>query len=577
MSNLASCSSFATATTTNARRRESARTVIQRLHAIPVQLFPTLANGEGGVTATRASGIEAQLGANSVCLLTTSAQPLSSTALGGPLSAAAVGHPLRNYAHAVAASHALRGGRVLLLCGPASASFSLANFTLQVERQWVVQAARHMPPPSRHDPPFDGSVSSSQRGVPRASSLDLNYSLLNTETQLRARQHAVIEAVSRVEVLACASMADVYAVCHAYVFPSSSFSTGATRSSVAAGGKGTPAGSSTRPESHVMNDLLPPTDANPSNGMHELTKGNTTSSCNAKEGLMDAVPLCVVESLTGPTTVTTLQERATGQFFPIPHYLLCLLQRRLQCALLVVELPRSMVSIATEGRYAHPPQQRFSADARTRSTSDNRASPLSEESVLADSDFVRQLRLPHEHLPPNASRSFAGASENAQRRRLTGKAARMEGTRDGAERLPQPPVSLHNIHFLVVYVEVDGIHCETPCDDNNKFEMSRNDVFGSSSFATNIISPGGLSLRYRLHLMKTSLAEVPPSARGSHRLNFRGDEDDTSSSRSSCVRQSGSGGWGSGSWSARSSRRNFTAAVPMYSGTWLQSTEWRDY
>ncbi|KPA85648.1 hypothetical protein ABB37_00046 [Leptomonas pyrrhocoris] len=570
-------SPFTVPTTTNVRRRESARAVIQRLHATPVQLFPSLENSGDDATAARDqqctashavpqpsdrrisspattvanADIKTELGTSSVCLLTTSAHPLSTaTALGGPLSAAAVARPLRHYAYTVAAAHTLRGGRVLFLLGPASASFSLACFTLEVEQQWVRRAAR-LASPSCGVPDNNNSL-----GVSTISSPDGNYASLNAAAPLRARRQAVIEAIARVEVLVCASMADVYAVCHAGVF-SSTASAENPKEDVAAGRKESAVMSPTLSASHMTTTHSPIAEANPNDPMEATAQVGATHLCDVgKRAVVNIIPLCVVEGLTGPTTTTTLQERATGQTFPIPHYLLCLLQRRLQCALLVVELPMSTVDTASGGRYSNgEPSRKSNESVGATHRTDNKTSLPSEEAVLADSDLIRRLRVPHTHPPPSVFASSTSEPETTTRRSLIGKAARREDARCTAECRTLPAVSLHNIHFCVLYVEVVGESRKTVHNSNTEFVCP---------VAAGLLSSDTLALCYRLHLMKTSLTDAPSAARGS-------------SGRRSGVRQGGSGDWGSGLCSVRSSWRNSAVYAPTYSGTWVHSSEWHEY
>lgn len=563
------------------RRRESARAVFQRLHAVPVQLFPSFTggavDGEGvavcdiddagslRTTASCGDAVKTELGANSICLLTSSSGTSahrSSLVLRSPLA-------LQRYAYEVAGAHALRGGRVMFMCGPASASFSLPRFTLQVERLWVMESFRQASPQAPQRSACAGSSSSND--VPSsASSNVLPPPPLSAAAQLQARQQAVMEAVARVEVLTCASMADVYAVCRAYTLPPPSYEVNSKSSSSATGARESPV-----PVPHVETHQLPITEA--SNSAEKLQR------------VPDVIPLCVVDGLTGPTSITTLQERATGQAFPIPHYLLCLLQRRLQCALLIVETPTSTVNMADEARNLNTQQQQqrcTEGDVAAGTRTDPRASLPSEELVLADSDFVRRLRVPHEHLLPQqpsslpASRGAAGMREcGAQRRTLRGRAPRLEEGERGsgeAEQWPSPPAppfSLHNVHLCVVYVEVDAVAHDVALS-NAALTRSGTGVVSRSSSA--LLSSYTLSLRYRLHLMKTWLSDGAGSARSSsRRSSFRADGAEEEGGRNSFgARRSGSGCWGSEARPGWSSRRNSAAYAPSYTGMWVQSREW---
>jgi hypothetical protein len=607
--------------------------VIQRLHATPVQFFPSLLHHVGQAdTAQRlydsalssrsarpptscastsaaapatCSGVKSELGVNSVCLLTSSPLPLSSTLLGGPLSAAAMRLPLRQYSYEVAASHALRGGRVLFLYGPACASFSLACFTLAVERQWVTEAAYRPSSLVEHSPqrldPSHSSQSTLQSGSP---DLAAPFASLNAvEEQLRARQQAVMAAVARVEVLACASMADVYAVCEAYTFPPADEDGGADNRGEAANERCNESAASSSPvlETHQRkaSAFVPKfsTGTAPYTG---VMKDKAETVVERGRRTVDVVPLCVVDGLTGPTTVTTLQERATGCVVPIPHYLLCLLQRRLQCALLVVEVPLATVAAANEGRFTGASLRegrqgkgsRVTGSLESDSCTRAAATLPFEECVLADSDLLSRLRVPHDHLTvTTASRPAMRTSENSIRQRENGKAVRWEdycASNGGgvAERWAQPPVSLHNVHLCVVYVEVDGIVTEAP---HRQEWGTRNKGGGAWAFpwSNELMLSSRLSLRYRLHLMKTALSGAPnsDSVRAGHRLSFRADDGEGcrasldapgSTGFTPGTRQSGSGGGRNGGWSARSSRRSSTTLAPVYTGTWVQSTDWRD-
>lgn len=540
------------AASTTVRRRESARALIHRLHATPVQLFPPTTSGGGGGTRSvegqrdATAVVRAELGPNSLCLVTTTPPSPSTRSFSGPvLATAATAVAVRDYVYGLAAAHALCGGRVVFLCGPGSASFSLPCFALQVEQQWVVGT------------PAVQTNSSSANG--------------GGALHLQARQRAVMDAVARVDVLHCASMSDVYAVCRAYTFSAAAEKVTSSAESVSGSKQESPreagpALSTTHAadaRSHSLGHRTPGEEASTRDAVGVgKSSGVRYPRNDVPVPAADVTPLCIVQGLSGPTVTTTLQERATGQLISLSHYLLCLLQRRLQCALVVVEVPTSAV------------------DAVGASHRSGTGALPSAEAVLADSDLVRRLRLPHEHRPLSSTqhRSSTGARGSplpfgADERtsdtvwRCGGeKAPRTEAGGSGRcgdvnQRAVLPPVSLHNVHVCVVAVEVE---------EKSSMSVTEKSMGGGAELHSRVqgshcaapqpslISPYKLAVRYRPHLMHTTLTDPPHAGRGSlHSAHDR--------SRS-----------GSASWQQRAARRNAAVQLPVFSGSWVLSLDWRE-
>ncbi|KAK7197134.1 hypothetical protein NESM_000658600 [Novymonas esmeraldas] len=495
------------------RRRESATAVVQRLHAVPVQLLPShvfgtpddsggdaASRGAASRSATASNSVSAacsELGASSVCVVTASTAPAEAAA--AVVSAAACASPLvapaaaeQCFAYEVVAAHVLRGGRALYVAAPASGAFSLVRFAVVVERQWLA---------------------------------------LHPEAELPRREAAVLQAVGRLEVLVCASVADVCAVCQAYTFPTT--------------------------ESGDPPHAVPPPTAAQSGDGHG--SGQRSSSGPAQQPA-DVVPLCVVAGVSGPVSTAALLERAVGRPAPLPHYLLCLLQRRLRCALVVLEAGVPSAALDSgRGRRA----------ATTSSAAWPRPGGLpSTAALLAASDLVQRLRAPHVYPPrgdvaaplpaPSARRgsiedALDDAADDAMKQRAGRVAPRLEGDASARHSLP-PPVSLHQVHLSFAYVECEGMSLP-PRPDRHRVDE-----------ATPLLLSLRMGWRYRVHVMRATVVEAAgesPSGGGGGVDLLR-------------SRRGGAGAVAVGAAAVGSRRRlSGTSGGPQYSGTWVRSSAWR--
>ncbi|TPP45363.1 hypothetical protein CGC21_32740 [Leishmania donovani] len=518
------------------RHRESARSVVQRLHAIPVQLLPPHVfklqhaasscdsdTGKDAPSVSPAAAFDAtaaadegttgdacaELGMNSVCLVTTAAAAApsstraSATGEGALISSFASPAAEQRLAYEVAAAHALRGGRVLFLNAPTSQAFSLARFAVTIERQWMALQPRRQEALSvrqgdaatLHDAQnftqmgCAGRTASSPVSARTASSEPCLQSL-NSEAQLRARQRAVLDAVRRVEVLPCTSMEDFYAVCQAYTFPTVTVADGAPEAS---GPEGTPNSPSSRVcgvtcsrgsgqpsasrEPKMRTELVFPSSlsftdsgavtataaaAAPASSLAALSAAASSPTAARTSTLheVDIVPLCIVDGFMGRMSTSALLERASGQAIPLLHYVLCLLQRRLKCAVMLVEAGGS-------------------------SRSDACGDLPSPAMVLAASDLVQRLRSPHMHPSPIVPVSHAAWS---------------------LAQVPAVSFSEVGVELSVAYVECDSVW--RPLRHGDRHMEACDARSGATSRHDELLLPFSVAWRYRVHLMKTTVGEA---------------------------------------------------------------------
>ncbi|KAG5504933.1 hypothetical protein JKF63_04379 [Porcisia hertigi] len=670
--------SVTTATISRYRRRESARSLVQRLHAIPVQLLPShvfavqcdVSKGDGdthenvscsaqppafdaapsAVTVSDRSPGDAcgELGVNSVCLIITSAvvrpslmRPSASAGEGTLFSSFASPAAEQLFAYEVAAAHVLRGGRVLYLSAPASRAFSLAKFVVTVERQWLalqrVQQEdrtgrqRGTPTPQNHmdrrEHSSAGRATESWASRRTASSTRLTTPL-SPEDHLRARQRAVLEAVRRIEALTCTCMEDLHAVCQAYAFPTT---TGVedVKANATASEKASRSPSSTGSDAiHLSGrglrrcrceptrssvSAFPPPLSSADCGVGSASavaaapascpgafSGAASTPDHARDPTLNQVfivPLCIVDGLIGPTSSAALLERASGQAMPLPHYLLCLLQRRLKCALVVVEgesgaatngvfdghtpwaSSPSSSSSAAAAASVPPTTSRFGGHPRTSgNSSDVLPSPAK---VLAASDLVRRLCVPHAHPCLPFFFSLAGchptrglveiSSEviGVNERRPGKKAGRPPGTVANSALTwasQAPPVAPHDVQLSVVYIESDAVWQPLRSGGCNPLACDARN--GPTLPQDRLLLPGSFAWRYRVHLMKTTVGEAAGALLDS--------TDHLPHNRSNSERGSH---WLPSRGANRSSRgSSFFPDAPanlQYTGAWVGSTQWR--
>ncbi|KAI5686106.1 hypothetical protein MNV84_03776 [Leishmania braziliensis] len=642
------------------RHRESARSVVQRLHAIPVQLLPPhvfplqyFACGGGGdadkdapsvspaapfdAAAAASDGATSdgctELGANSVCLViaapaaATVVSPMRASATGDAALFSAVASPAaeQRLAYEVAAAHALRGGRVLLIISPTSQAFSLARFSVTVERQWVaLQQRRPETRSARRTDPTTVDQAEDVRGVgcigrPTSSSA-LPLQSLSSTVQLRARQRAVLDAVQRVEVLPCTSMDDLYAVCQAYTFPIVSVGGATTAASAPEEAPGSPPsvvsgvtslhsswrlGVTSEPKVRPKSALSSSPSLADSGAVTAIASAAVPASPLAAFGAaasssisvgsstphqVDIVPLCIVDGFVGSMSTSAALERASGQVIPVPHYVLCLLQRRLKCALMVVERG---ASVPTDGCTSGHTCRAFSSSSESlssvkflfgghlQSQSDSCAALPSPARVLAASDLVQRLRAPHVHPSPVVSVSHTASSlmqTSAERfseasggveRQPGRKAARSDGAAEQSARTwfsQAPPVSLHDVQLSVAYIEWDAVW--HPLQHGERQVGAHGACTSATSLQGGLLLPLSVAWRYRVHFMKAAVDEAA-SARvdGTDNLLHK---------RQSSGRES--------LWPpSRGSRRpsgalSFSTSTPsrlQYTGAWVRSTQWR--
>ncbi|KAG5505414.1 hypothetical protein GH5_03434 [Leishmania sp. Ghana 2012 LV757] len=628
-----------TATEPRYRRRESGRSVFHRLHAIPVQLLPphvfTLqhAAGEGNgdtdkdtpcVSPAAAFGVAkcdpcAELGMNSVCLVTSAAaaplpiSPTRASATGDAAFFSTVGPPAaeQRFSYEVAAAHALRGGRVLFLCAPTSQAFSLAMFAVIVEKQWVslergqheAQSARKADTGTTHDannarpvgcargPTWPSTSACAVTPAPASPSL-------SSEAQLRARERAVLAAVQRVEVLPCTSMEDLYAVCQAYTFPPVAAEAAPQSPTSVFSPVGSPQGSG-RPRVAVTSAFPPSPSLMDSDGGTPISAVTLpapqpafleTASAPTSAGVptphqVDIVPLCIVDGFMGPLSTPTLLERASGQTIPLPHYVLCLLQRRLKCAVMVLEGEAS-VSTGGGARWAHSlsaarlPSASSPLGQHPRKQSDMCAALPSPLTVLAASDLVQRLRVPHAHPPPVAPVAQAawfvqqGSAENSSQvgggggRQLAKKATRVDGEGENSAHSwssQASAISLHDVQLSVAYIEWDAVW--SPLRHGSRNMQACDGCNDATSAQDELLLPFSLAWRYRVHLMKTSVGEAAGARVGA-----------TDSLLHNRQSRSSESLWPpSHSWRRPSGVLGFSSGGPstlQYTGVWVRSSHW---
>lgn len=629
------------------RHRESARSVVQRLHAIPVQLLPphvfTLQpvarsfdfdtdKGEPSVSPATALDVTAaagkgttgdacaELGMNSVCLVTAAGaaapSPTRASATGEGALISSFESPVaeQRLAYEVAAAHALRGGRVLFLTAPTSQAFSLARFAVTVERQWMalqqlrqeaLRALQADPATLRHAQNVTqvgsaGCTTSSSASARTASSKPRSQ-LLSSEAHLRARQRAVLDAVRRVEVLPCTSMDDFYAVCQAYTFPTVTVEDGATDASAPTDTPNSPSSTEcgatgSRGGGRPSVSREPKMRAKPvlTSSLSFVDSAAAPAPTPARSSTLhevDIVPLCIVDGFMGPVSTSALLERASGQAIPLLHYVLCLLQRRLKCAVMVVEAGGSVAAgSGTSGGACWPsspsPSESLASASsfsggRPRSRGDVCGALPSPAMVLAASDLVQRLRSPHMHPSPivhvsHAAWSLAqvpmGSSSEVGgevKRQPGKKATRADGTAEHSARTwfsQAPPVSLHDVQLSVAYVEWDAVWRPLRHDDRHMEACDARN--GAISQHDELLLPFSVAWRYRVHLMKTTVSEGAGSRVGG--------TDSLLQNRQSCP---------SGPlWPPfRGSRRpsgvlTSSSSTPnkmQYTGSWMRSSQWR--
>ncbi|CAG9573918.1 conserved hypothetical protein [Leishmania major strain Friedlin] len=578
---------------------------------------------------------------NSVCLVTTAAAAApsptraSATGEGALISSCASQAAEQRLAYEVAAAHALRGGRVLFLSAPTSQAFSLARFAVTIERQWMALqprrqealSARQADTARLHHADNVTQVGCAERTASspasaRTASSEPWLQSLSSEAQLRVRQRAVLDAVRRVEVLPCTSMEDFYAVCQAYTFPTVTVEDDAPKTSAPADMPNSPSSivcgvtgsrGSEQPrvsrEQQMRGELVFPSSlsftdsgavtvttaaaAAPASSLAALSAAasSPTAARTSTPHEADIVPLCIVDGFMGPTSTSALLERASGQTIPLLHYVLCLLQRRLKCAVMVVEAGGSVARSDGSGGGACWPSSSSPSESltslsslsggRPRSRSNGCGALPSPAMVLAASDLVQRLRSPHMHPSPIVPVShaawslaqvpaerFSEVSGEAERQPGT-KAARADGAAEHSARtwLSQaPPVSLHDVQLSVAYVEWDAVwrplrhgdrHMEA-CDARN----------GATSRHDGLLLPFSVAWRYRVHLMKTTVGEAAGTRVGG--------TDNLLQNRQS--RPSGPL-WPPSRGSRRSSGvltcSSGTPCNMQYIGSWMQSCQWR--
>ncbi|KAG5479052.1 hypothetical protein LSCM1_02896 [Leishmania martiniquensis] len=649
-------SATAASTRPRYRRRESGRSVVHRLHAIPVQLLPlhvfTLQHVDGEVHGNTDKGIAplsraaasnvargdtcAELGVNSVCLVTSAAAAVPSmtsaprpSATGESALFSSLEPPAaeQRLAYEVAAAHALRGGRVLFLSAPTRQAFSLARFAVTVEGQWVAlqrlqqeaRSAGQADTAERHNAQYARQVgcagctpSPSACTVPPVPPLQS----LSSDALLRARQQAVLDAVQRVEVLPCTSMDDLYAVCQAYTFP--------TIAAEAAPREGAVSAVAPDSLSSALSPVASPRDSGRLSSASEprvagervfpssspLTESGGVASTSAAEtsaapltvisvaaspptparvctpDQADIVPLCIVEGFMGSLSTPALLERASGQVILLPHYLLCLLQRRLKCAVMVLEGGAS-VAMDSSARWARSlpaaclPSAGPLLDQHPRKESDMCAALPSPSTVLAASDLVQRLRSPHVHPPtaapvspalwPLKETSMKSSSQvgGAVARQPGRKAARAEsvGEHSACSLFSHSSaVSLYDVQLSVAYVEWDAVWGPLRHGDRNLQACGA--WCGATSLQDELLLPSSVAWRYRVHLMKTCVGEAA-DARVGAADNLLPDRQSTSSESL----------WAPSRGSRRSSGvLSISSRGPSslhYTGAWVRSSQWR--
>ncbi|KAG5501636.1 hypothetical protein JIQ42_05485 [Leishmania sp. Namibia] len=563
---------------------------------------------------------------NSVCLVTGAAaaplpiSPTRASATGEAAFFSTVGPPAaeQRFAYEVAAAHALRGGRVLFLCAPTSQAFSLAMFAVIVEKQWVslqrgqheAQSARKADTATPHDANNVRPVgcargptwpSTSARAVPSAPSSPS----LSAEAQLRARERAVLAAVQRVEVLPCTSMEDLYAVCQVYTFPTVAAGAAPHSPTSVLSPVGSPRGSgrprvASEPRVAVTSAFPPPPSLMDSDGGTPISAVTPaapqpafleTASAPTSAGVptshqVDIVPLCIVDGLMGALSTPTLLERASGQAIPLPHYVLCLLQRRLKCAVMVLEGEAS-VSTGGGARWAHSLSavRLHSASSplgqHPRKQSDICAALPSPSTVLAASDLVQRLRMPHAHPPPVAHVAQAawfvqqGSAESSSQvgggggRQLGKKATRADGEGEHSAHSwssQASAISLHDVQLSVAYIEWGAVW--SPLRHGNRNMQACDGWNDATSAQDELLLPFSVAWRYRVHLMKTSVGEAAGARVGA-----------TDSLLHNRQSRSSESLWPpSHGWRRPSGLLGFSSGGPstlQYTGVWVRSSHWR--
>lgn len=160
---------------TSSLKRDTAQTLLRRLRATPVRLYPPNLLSALNQGPTRPPPQAGSLGPYDVLLV------------GSDLPTSVYTDASSNWCLGVAAQHALQGGRVVCVYGPAGGSFNLEAFT-------------HL---------LEGMVM--QDNIEDTGEED-------AEVQLSRRQSRVLAAMDCVDVIHCEDLNDLYVFCSCYEF-----------------------------------------------------------------------------------------------------------------------------------------------------------------------------------------------------------------------------------------------------------------------------------------------------------------------------------------------------------------------
>lgn len=359
-------------------RRERANTLVSRLHASPVKLYPlSLHDGVESGNTESAFGVgtskkdDGSLGPRSVCVVVSQ------------IDAVMNGEAGRRYCYNIAAQHLARGGCATLILAPGSHSFCLPLFLMVLEMHWI---ALH---------PAEETGDSITEGYAATE-------------ELQSRQAAVLAAMQHFDVISCVSLYDLQAVCIGYEF------------------------------------------------RHLPVQQESSSSGSAVTDIdSGATPLVVFDGISESTSYLAMLERAAGQPVPLSHWVLCHLQRRLRCAVVVHE-----TRVSTEG-------------LRPSSSVNVSASLPSTDEVVAQSPFLSAMHSPHHHsvvtvgpeMPSDDGKGrvtvkvegakcrMMGDDRKPSCRHRTVTSPRRRGAAPSANGALQSPVTSHDLQLWLVYME----------------------------------------------------------------------------------------------------------------------------
>lgn len=413
-------------------RRVNASTLVQRLKATPVTLYPEELNSylveskraphqrrssaalscpsptAGVEHGDDAAGGHAAKERRPIPLpspSTAAAGTLASHAAGGGGSGARGGlcandilvvgkdresqEAVTQWTHTIAAAHALNGGRVVYAFTPGSGTMQQRQFAECVERlvvreqqgfptegpsEAVYKATPHRggnacaasPVGAGHLKPgypnpadliggggCDGGFCEAERSESGCASGDNEEEDRESRALqlIQLQQQRVLDAMGRVDAVHCHSVEELYVFCSMYQI--------------------------------ACEDVAEDGDDVFLSGIKSRRRAPSREEGRAARAAGTAVPLIIVEGCGGENSYLYRYERAAGLEVPLRHWLLCLLQRRTQCALVLVE----DVSAAQQQRQ-YPP----TTSAATGGGPNAVAQTLSRES-----DMITRLLASHHH------------------------------------------------------------------------------------------------------------------------------------------------------------------------------------